>query len=341
MNSRIKGMMMKISYVLAMIMMLFPLIKQSHANQLAQPLSLAPQQQKFFSLKELKSADKKELMPLEYVQASDNTALAFRAYRPLQPKAILIFYHGAGAHSGLSYNHIAVGLRDEFDIAVYTPDLRGHGRSGGDRGDAPSDEQVWLDINTLVKHARVQYPNLPLFLGGHSAGAGLALNYSSWEQKAPIDGYVFIAPYFGFRSKTSYDKDKNDGYEFSQVNVTDFVINSMSGGLFSGHAKAVKFNFPANVLANNPEIVAFNTVNMSNAVTPSSPDTQLSALLQFGLWIGDKDEAFDPIKVTQFAQKNSKNTTNKEIITIADNNHFSIIITASTFIGPWITSVIK
>jgi acylglycerol lipase len=326
---------MKLSYLLVMTVAFFPLVTPSHANQLAQP------QEQFFSLKELKSADKKALSPLEYVQASDETALAFRSYLPLHAKAILIFYHGAGAHSGLSYNHIGVGLRDEFDIAVYMPDLRGHGSSGGDRGDAPSDKQVWRDINAMVTHARIQYPTLPIFVGGHSGGAGLALNYATWEQRAPIDGYVFLAPYFGFRSETSHDKDKNGGYEFSTVNVSDFVINSMSGGLFSGHAKAVKFNFPESILAKNPEIVPFNTVNMSKSVTPYSPDTQLAELQQFGLWIGDKDEAFDPVKVTRFAEENSGKTARKEIVTVEGENHFSIIIQAAKFIGPWITRAIE
>jgi len=328
---------MKLSSVLVNIMVILPLfalVKQSHANQLAQP------QEKFFSLKEIKNADRKELMPLEYVQASDDTSLAFRAYLPQQAKAILIFYHGAGAHSGLSYNHIGVGLRDEFEIAVYMPDLRGHGSSGGDRGDAPSDEQVWSDINTMVKHVRVQHPNLPIFLGGHSGGAGLALNYSSWDQRASIDGYVFLAPYFGFRSETSYDKDKDGGYEFSTVNVSDYVINTMSGGLLFGHSKAVKFNFPESILEKNPEIVAFNTVNMSKSVTPYSPDIQLSELQQFGLWIGNKDQAFDPVKVIRFAKENSDIKANKEIITIEGANHFSIILEASKFIGSWIIRTI-
>ncbi|WP_025565181.1 alpha/beta hydrolase [Psychromonas sp. SP041] len=329
---------MKLSFVLLSLMIVFPLlaqIKKSHANQLVEPSN------KFFSLKEIKNADSKELTPLQYTQASDDTTLAFRTYLPLQANAILIFFHGAGAHSGLSYNHIGVGLRDEFNIAVYMPDLRGHGSSDGPRGDTPSDQQVWLDINTMVKHARSQYPDLPLFIGGHSAGAGLAINYSNWEQRDVIDGYVFLAPYFGFRSETSYDKTENGGYEFSSVSVSDFVINSMSGGLFLGHSNAVKFNYPDSILEKNPKIVTFNTVNMSKAVTPYSPDTQLSKLQQFGLWIGNKDEAFDPEKVIQFAKDNSAPKANKEIKIIEEANHFSIILDASKLMGSWITSVIQ
>ncbi len=88
-------------------------------------------EKRFFSLAELESAEQSELATLMSTPASDGVELAFRSYLPKQAKAVLIFYHGAGAHSGLSYNHLAVGLRDDYEIAVYTPDIRGHGSSGG------------------------------------------------------------------------------------------------------------------------------------------------------------------------------------------------------------------
>ncbi|WP_245905391.1 alpha/beta hydrolase [Photobacterium lipolyticum] len=326
--------MMKLKSVfvsIAVLILSSVLVGHSNANAEGQP------SEQFFSLTEIKNADKKELSPLEYIPATDGISLAFRSYLPLHAKAILIFYHGAGAHSGLTYNHLGDGLRDDFDIAVYMPDIRGHGGSGGERGDAPSEEQVWSDINAVVKHALVKYPNLPIFVGGHSGGAGLALNYSSWDKRAAIDGYVFLAPYFGFRSETNYDEDKNNGFEFSTVKTSDFVLNTMSGGLFFGHSKAVNFNFPESVLEQHPEIVTFNTVNMSNSVTPYSPDTQLSQLQQFGLWIGLQDEAFDPGKVARFAKEHSDKKATKQIRIVDEENHFSIILEASNLIGPWIT----
>jgi pimeloyl-ACP methyl ester carboxylesterase len=329
---------MKLKPMLMNIWIILPLIfltSNLHASLLEQSNG------KFFSLVEVKNADKKPLQPLEYIQATDDVSLSYRSYLPLQPQAILIFYHGAGAHSGLTYNYIGVGLRDDFDIAVYMPDIRGHGGSEGERGDTPDVEQVWSDINTIVKVARDKYPNTPVFVGGHSSGAGLALNYSSWEQRAEIDGYVFLAPYFGFRSKTNYDEGKNKGFEFSTAKTSDFIINTMSGGLFLGHSKSVKFNFPDAVLRDNPEIVPFNTVNMSNAVTPHSPDSQLSDLQQFGLWIGKQDEAFDPLKVTMFAQKNSDKKASKEIKIVDKENHFSIILNAPNLIGPWLKRAVE
>jgi len=117
----------------------------------------------FFSLEEIRSSETKYLAPLQYVKSSDNIDLAYRAYVPTHPERILLFYHGAGAHSGLTYNHIGVGLSEGFNIAVYMPDLRGHGYSGGERGDSPSSKQVWKDINSIVNHIRLDDPDLPLF----------------------------------------------------------------------------------------------------------------------------------------------------------------------------------
>lgn len=291
-----------------------------------------------FSFSELLAARGKYVAPQESVEASDGVALAFRSYVPDTVKAALVFYHGAGAHSGLSYNHLSVGLRDKFKIAVFTPDVRGHGFSEGPRGDTPEVEQVWRDISTIIRHARSRFPDHPLFLGGHSAGSGLSLNYSSWSERLPVDGYVFIAPYFGYKSETDRE---NRAIEFAMVNVSDFVINSLSGGLLKGHAKAVHYHYPEEILKRNPKMVTFNTVNMSLATTPDSPESQFSGLNRFGVWIGRQDESFDPEKVIQFAEQNKAESASSEIRIIEDQNHFSILLMADELIGPWIHSFLQ
>lgn len=299
----------------------------------------ASEQKAFFSLKALQLAVNKPLAPVEFVKASDGIALAFRAYVPPEPKAIVVFYHGAGAHSGLAYNHIGADLRDKFSIGVYTPDVRGHGFSQGERGDAPSKEQVWSDINTIINKVKSRYPTVPIFLGGHSAGAGLVLNYSSWEQKSELDGYVFLAPYWGFRSETSHDD--NHGYQFTTVKVSRFVLNSMSGGWLFTHAKAVHFHFPEWVLQQNPRIITFNTVTMSHAVTPHAPGKQLENLHRVGLWIGRQDEAFDAQKVVDFTQRHYHSNVRDKTVILDDVTHFSILVEGAGEVGPWILQTIK
>jgi len=294
----------------------------------------------FFSIKEIIAAGEGEIAPLQSIEATDKIALAFRAYLPNQAKAVLIFYHGAGVHSGINYNHIGVGLRDEFNIAVFMPDIRGHGSSGGERGDTPDTEQVWSDISSIIQHVRLKYPALPLYLGGHSGGAGLSLNYSSWDNNLPVDGYVFTSPYFGYRAQTKYDEGTKNTFEIATVNTNDFIQNAMSGGKLKGHSKAIQFSFPESSLKKYPKIVPFMTVNMSNAVTPDSPKGQFSELKRFGLWIGQHDEAFDPVKVVNFAKNNRNKDAENTIQIVAGEYHLSLIIKAHQLIGPWILSQI-
>ena len=75
------------------------------------------------------------------------------------------------------YQYLASDLSSKYHITVYTPDLRGHGESGGKRGDTSSKEQVWVDISTMIDLVQKENPNLPVYLVGHSSGAGLLLNY--------------------------------------------------------------------------------------------------------------------------------------------------------------------
>jgi acylglycerol lipase len=298
------------------------------------------QKASFFSLKEIQASGPAYMAPLATIQATDKTPLAFRTYASDHPQAVLIFYHGAGAHSGITYNHLGAGLADGYNISVITPDWRGHGASGGDRGDAPSVAQVWQDISTVILYARQKYNHLPVFLGGHSAGAGLILNYSGYSKKEPVSGYIFVAPYFGYRSKTDYD-EKEKKVNFTTVDIAAFIENETSGGLKAGHKKAVTYHFPEDTLKKNPEIVTAITVNMSKACTPASPGLQLSKLRLYGLWIGNNDEAFDPEKIVDFAQVNSSKESDAHIKPVENESHLSILLNAHRLIGPWVMKKIK
>jgi hypothetical protein len=108
-----------------------------------------------------------------------------------------------------------------------------------------------------------------------------------------------------------------------------------------GHSKAVRYHFPEDVLKYNPKIVRFNTVNMSNALTSTSPHSQFSKLDNFGLWIGKNDEAFDPSKVVSFAKQNRKDEAISVIEIVDGLNHLSILLESHRLIGPWLLNQIQ
>jgi len=243
-----------------------------------------------FSYQELLDAGNTGLEKLEFLKASDATPLAYRRYVPASPSAALLFIHGGGAHSGAGYQTLATGIRERHNIAVYTPDLRGHGASDGRRGDAPSVERVWKDVSDFIQNIRRLHPGLPVVLGGHSSGGGPALNYATWVKGEPVDAYAFLAPEFGFRSGT----ERKGHLPFASANVPAFILNAMSGGLLLGHYYAVRFKLPKEVQAQDPLLLSAYAVNMANAVTPPAPQRQFAGLAHpYGLWIGEEDELLE------------------------------------------------
>src|SRR5258708_34207450 len=62
-------------------------------------------------------------------QAADGLRLYWQRWRPDAPRAMLLFVHGLGEHSGRYQNPIAYFVARRF--ACYALDCRAHGRSGG------------------------------------------------------------------------------------------------------------------------------------------------------------------------------------------------------------------
>ncbi len=281
-----------------------------------------------FSFEELRLAPKISLPPLQFIKANDNTKLAFREYIPEEIEAVLIFYHGGGAYSNAGYQLIGDGLSKRFKILVVTPDIRGHGDSDGDRGDAPNVEQVFDDIGLFIAYIKEKYPEKMLFIGGHSSGGGLILNYSSYKKREETNGYLFLSPQLGFRSKTELENNQNP---FTTVKTDLFVQNAIYGT--EGNSKAVFFNYSEEILQTTKNIAAI-TVNMANAITPSAPVKQIKGLhLPTAVWIGEKDELFDVNKVVLLFTKYNPGLYVK---IIEGEKHISILVNAADHLGPWI-----
>jgi acylglycerol lipase len=106
-------------------------------------------------------------------------------------RAVICLLHGLGEHSG-RFAHLAHFLLPS-GYAVMSFDLRGHGNSEGIRGHFPSIELVMQDIDELIAAARERYPDVPLFLYGHSLGGVLAINYVL-RRKPELVGVVITSP---------------------------------------------------------------------------------------------------------------------------------------------------
>jgi alpha-beta hydrolase superfamily lysophospholipase len=132
----------------------------------------------------------------------DGLKLFFQIWQTDQKaKGIVCLVHGLGEHSG-RYAHLAAFLNDAgYDFLTH--DLRGHGKSGGQRGHVSSFEEYVKDTDILLKEAEDRYPGLPRFLYGHSLG-GLIVTYYVLLRKPQINGVVVSA----LSNKTSLQEQK-------------------------------------------------------------------------------------------------------------------------------------
>ena len=106
-------------------------------------------------------------------------------------RAVVVLIHGAAEHSG-RYGYVVDRLVPA-GFPIFSMDLRGHGRSEGDRMVIDRMGNALADIDQLVTRAREEVPGVPLFLLGHSMGGAIALEYALCHQDR-IDALALSAP---------------------------------------------------------------------------------------------------------------------------------------------------
>lgn len=106
-----------------------------------------------------------------------NLQLYYQSWQPSAPaRANLAIVHGLGSHSG-TFATVVSYLSDR-GYALYSFDLRGHGRSQGKRGHINRWSEFREDLRGFLHLVTTESPNLPCYLYGHSLGATIALDYA-------------------------------------------------------------------------------------------------------------------------------------------------------------------
>jgi alpha-beta hydrolase superfamily lysophospholipase len=127
--------------------------------------------------------------------ARDGTPLHLSRLTPTggTPTGRLDLIHGWADHSG-RYLPLLEALRP-LNLAVYLPDLRGHGLSGGKRGHLTRFEDYLLDLAQLFElTAADPEPPSPRWLLGHSLG-GLLAFYLALRFGQHYQGVILSSPF--------------------------------------------------------------------------------------------------------------------------------------------------
>lgn len=119
----------------------------------------------------------------EKIGNNGGPGIFLRSWRPTgrDPRAIVVICHGVNSHGG-QYRWSAEQLV-ENGYAVYALDLRGRGRSEGERFYVDHVSEYVSDVGSVVQLAKARHPGLPLFLLGHSAGGVVSCTYALEHQR--------------------------------------------------------------------------------------------------------------------------------------------------------------
>ena len=116
-------------------------------------------------------------------QSAGDITIAYRSWRATgRARGVVVIVPGFNSHSAY-YSWVATQL-NELGLSVYAVDLRGRGRSDGERFYVAQFADYLADLGGMVDLATAQEPNLPVFLLGHSAGGVLACLYVLDHQSA-------------------------------------------------------------------------------------------------------------------------------------------------------------
>ncbi|MFN0007242.1 MAG: alpha/beta fold hydrolase [Planctomycetota bacterium] len=108
-----------------------------------------------------------------------------------EPRGAVTVVHDAGEHGG-RYLPLARRLA-ERGWSVALPDLRGHGRSEGERGDSVGLREVFRDLGDVQDHLAYRQPEAPRVLVGRGLGALYCLAFAT-EHPDGIAALVLLAP---------------------------------------------------------------------------------------------------------------------------------------------------
>ncbi|CAN5723399.1 alpha/beta hydrolase [soil metagenome] len=130
-----------------------------------------------------------------WFQGAGGLSLFRRTWRPpATARAVLINVHGLGDHSGLYPNLTEHCI--SRGIVVHAPDVRGNGRSPGQRAYIERWDEYREDLERFIATVREEESGLPVFLLGNSLGGLIVLDYVIHRPEG-IRGVIAASPPLG------------------------------------------------------------------------------------------------------------------------------------------------
>jgi alpha-beta hydrolase superfamily lysophospholipase len=130
---------------------------------------------------------------MDVLKTKDGLNLDIHIWEPQSPKAVIMAIHGGLAHAG-DYVTPAMYFKD-WGIATAAYDLRGHKQ---ERTYIKNFDLYLEDTEEFLKWIKSAYPNIPIFVMGHSMGGLIATHFGIKYAAGDflIKGYILSSPYY-------------------------------------------------------------------------------------------------------------------------------------------------
>jgi acylglycerol lipase len=137
----------------------------------------------------------------EYFDSTGGVKIFLRSWLPEgAPRGVVVICHGVNSHGG---QHAWTAARFVgAGFAAFALDLRGRGKSEGERFYVEDVADYVSDVAGTIAIAKSRHPGLPLFLLGHSAGGVTSATYTLDHQDELAgficESFAFQVPAPGF-----------------------------------------------------------------------------------------------------------------------------------------------
>lgn len=213
------------------------------------------------------------------------------------PRGVLVIVHGLGEHIG-RYDRLGLYFaRQGMLVAGY--DQRGFGRSEGRRAYVDPFDAFTGDLDEFLGRVRADFPDLPLFLFGHSMGGLVAAAYAlDWDPaRHGVRGLILSSPALGTREAPFLQKIAGVlGRTLPRLKTVALDLDALS------HDPAVADAVRRDPLFYRGRLHARTGANLLAAMRRVQAEAT-AFTLPFLLTHGEADRLTDPVSSQQFFER--------------------------------------
>ena len=234
--------------------------------------------------------DYRGLPELKEFTAHNGSQLSYRHY-PARSDKVLILIHGSGWHSRY-FLPLAGFISDAGLAEVYTPDLRGHGRSPERRGDVDYIGQLEDDLALFIAMIQKDDCQKIIILGGHSSGGGLAVRFAGGKYRRLADAYILLSPFLKYNAPTM--RPNSGGWARPYIGrIIGLTLLNNVGIRWFNYLPVIDFNMPKEA-RDGTETLSYS-YRLNTSYAPRNYKKDLAVISQpLLLIVGEADEAFLP-----------------------------------------------